>query len=354
MSLTTIARGFGHGLPAEGAPVSIRLVGDRLHIDGWPAIREVRKPSITARRQGDGLLLEWTAGGRPCALLLDKVGVGVTTDWLPETAIRHDAATRGWLWAALFVLVGLPLLLLGLFFGFRAQVVDAVVARIPVHQEQALADQLWKMQRTQLKLIEGSAANKLVEELGARLAAAVPTPYAYRFHLVDDKSVNAFAMPAGYIVVHGGLIARAGSAEEVAGVLAHEIQHVESRHGLRGMVQAMGLSVVWLAVTGDLGGGLAGDWIKELAAMQFSREQEIAADTGGYARLVKAGIDPRGMASFFETLGKQQGSLPEALSLLSTHPASSERSARLRQLMRDAPPLPPLDYDWAKLQASLK
>lgn len=353
-SSTFTARGFGPGLPSAGAPVSLRIAGDRLTIDGWPAISEVQKAALAARPQGDGLLLEWPTHDGKCALLIDKVGAGETAAWLPETPVRHDAATRSWLWAALLFLIGLPLLLLGFFFGFRAQIVDAAVARIPVAQEQALADQLWKLQRAQLKLIEGGAANKAIEEIGARLAAAAPTPYTYRFHLADDQSVNAFAIPAGYIVVHRGLIAQAGSAEEVAGVLAHEIQHVESRHGLRGMVQTTGLSVVWLAVTGDLGGGLAGDWIKDLATMQFSREQEIAADNGGYARLLKAGIDPRGMARFFDTLGKQRGSLPATLSLLSTHPASSERSARLQQLMRDTPALPPLAYDWARLQASLK
>lgn len=136
----------------------------------------------------------------------------------------------------------------------RTRIVDAAVASIPVAKETALAHRLWKARHPLLKLIEGGVANKLVEELGAR----------------------------------------AGSAEEIAGVLAHEMQHVESRHGLRGM------------------------------------------------------------AAFFDTLNKDQGALPEALSLLSTHPASSERSARLRQLMGDAPDLPPLACDWARLRASLK
>ncbi|OHC70343.1 MAG: hypothetical protein A3H93_14015 [Rhodocyclales bacterium RIFCSPLOWO2_02_FULL_63_24] len=355
-------RGFGPGLPPAGAEIQARWSGEVLHLETWPeAGRAVRAEQLTARRQGAGLLLEWDVPGGRCALALDQgVGAGDTAVAIlrrlaPAQAgtARGDARTRAWLWASLFLLLGLPILLLGLFFAFRGELVDLLVTQIPPQQEQRLADEMWTLQRRQLKLIKGSAANQLVEQLGARLAAAAPTPYVYRFHLVDDPSINAFALPAGYIVVHRGLIAKAGSAEEVAGVLAHEIQHVESRHGLRGMVQAMGLSVLWLAVSGDLGGGLAGDWIKHLAAMQFSREQEIAADTGGHARLLKAGIDPRGMASFFDRLGKAQGALPEALSLLSTHPASSERSARLQQLMRDAPPQPALAYDWVKLQASL-
>lgn len=361
-SASFTGRGFGPGLPPAGAEIQARWSGEILHLETWPeAGRTVRAEQLTARRQGAGLLLEWDAAGGRCALAIDQgVGAGDTAAILRRLApaqagtARGDARTRAWLWASLLLLLGLPALLLGLFFAFRGELVDLLVAQIPPQHEQRLADELWKVQRSRMKLIEGRAANTVIEELGARLAAAAPTPYVYRFHLVDDASVNAFAMPAGYIVVHRGLIAKAGSAEEVAGVLAHEMQHVESRHGLRGMVQAMGLSVVWLAVSGDLGGGLAGDWLRELAAMQFSREQEIAADSGGHARLIKAGIDVRGMASFFERLGKEQDALPAALNLLSTHPASGERSARLRQLIGDAPRPPPLAYDWARVQASMQ
>lgn len=350
------ARGFGPGLPAEGAAVTVRLAGERLRIDGWPELGEVRKSQLVARRQGDGLVLEWDAAGGRCALAFDaKVGAGATAEirhWLPATGVHHDAATRGWLWGALFLLVGLPLLLLALFFGFRGEIVDFAVARIPVAQEQALADSLWRMQRTQLRLIEGTAANRFVEEVGARLVAARPTPYAYRFHLADDRTVNAFAMPAGYIVVQRGLIEKAATAEEVAGVLAHEIEHVEQRHSLRGVVQAVGLAALWAAVSGDIAGGMAGQWLQELAGLHFSREQEAAADAGGYARLVAAHIDPRGMARFFATLAAQQAQLPGALNMLSTHPASDARAARLNDLLKDAPTFPPLMVDWPAIQAA--
>jgi len=228
-----------------------------------------------------------------------------------------------------------------------------VVARIPVAQEIKLGEQLWQMQSAQLKLIEGTAANRFLEETGTRLAQAKPTPYRYRFSLADDPGVNAFAMPAGFIVVHRGLIEKAASAEEVAGVLAHEIEHAEQRHSLRALAQELGFTAIWIAVTGDVGGGVAGEWLKGLAGMHFSRAQEIAADAGGYGRLLAAKIDPRGMASFFETLSKQQGDLPGALSLLSTHPASAERAAAIKAQLQTAPSFPPLAYDWAAIRASL-
>jgi len=353
MSESIPARGFGPGLPPEGAAVSVSIVGERMKIAGWPELDAVSRSRLAARHQGDGLLLEWEIPAGRCALLLDKLGAGATAQWLPVASPRHDGATRRWLWAALFLVLGLPVLLLALFFGLRAEIVDFAVARIPLAQEQALADALWNMQRAQLKLIEGTAAQRFVTETGARLVAAKPSPYRYRFHLADDASVNAYAMPAGYVVVQRGLIEKAASAEEVAGVLAHEIEHVEQRHSLRGMVQAVGLSALWLVATGDVGGGLAGQWLKELAGLHFSRAQESAADAGGVARLVAAGIDPRGMASFFAKLADGE-TLPGAVELLSTHPASAERAAKLKVLLQDAPMFPPLAADWRAIQSALR
>lgn len=347
------ARGFGSGLPQEGAPVQLRLAGEQLHIEGWPEVISVDRSEVAVRRQGDGLLLEWQASAGRCAMLLEPQAMGALAAWLPPLTVQRDFATRRWLWGALFLAIGLPLLLLALFFAFRAEIVDAAVAHIPAEQEIKLAEQLWQMQSTHLKLIEGTAANRFLEEVGARLAQARPTPYRYRFSLADDPSVNAFAMPAGYIVVHRGLIEKAASAEEVAGVLAHEIEHAEQRHALRALAQKLGFAVVWIAVTGDVGGGLAGEWLQGLAGMQFSRKQETSADAGGYERLLAAKIDPRGMASFFETLSRQQGDLPGALSLLSTHPASAERAAAIKIQLQAAPSFAPLDYDWAAIRASL-
>lgn len=333
--------------------MQLRLAGEQLHIEGWPEIAAANRSEISARRQGDGLLLEWQAHAGRCALLLGPQAVAAVAAWLPPLAAPHDSATHRWLGFALFLAIGLPLLLLALFFAFRSEIVDAVVARIPVEQEIKLGEQLWQMQGARLKLIEGTAANRFIEETGARLAQARPSPYRYRFFLADDLSINAFAMPAGFVVVHRGLIEKAASAEEVAGVLAHEIEHAEQRHALRALAQELGFAAIWIAVTGDVGGGIAGEWLKGLTGMQFSRTQEAAADAGGYQRLLAAKIDPHGMASFFETLSKQRGELPGALSLLSTHPDSAERATAIRAQLPTAPSFPPLPYDWEAIRASL-
>ncbi len=337
--------------------MTVWITGDRLRVDGWLDMPVLRRSQMRARRQDQRLLLEWSMPEGPCALSIEeKVGADGTAvfplfrDWLPVADGTQDRVTHAWLWGSLGVIIGLPLVILALLFSFRGEVVDTIVARIPVAGERLLADELWKLQRTRLQLIEATAANRFLEHVGTRLVQTQPTSYVYRFYLANEPTINAFALPAGTIVVHRGLIENAQSAEEVAGVIAHEIEHVEQRHSLRAMVQALGFHAVWLAITGDLGAGMAGEGVKHLAGLHFSREQEIAADAGGHARLVAAGIDPHGMVSFFETLAKQQMTIPD---WLSSHPASIERSARLHAQVEKVPAPLPLEYDWSEVKASL-
>ena len=357
------ARGFGPGLPPEGAGVSA-ILSNVLQLESWPesgsriALNklEIRRPSVTQ------LQLTWETNGGRCALVVNSgVGAGETPssdfaevlERLPSAAKSStDHTTRIWVAGIVFVLVVLPLMLLLALFAFRSEMLDWVVAKIPVEQEIKLADKLWQVQGGPLPKIEGTAANLAVEQIGARLVAAAPTPYRYRFFVGKDDSVNAFAMPAGYIVVNAGLIKQAKSAEELAGVLAHEIAHVEQRHAVRGIVQSLGFTALWLTLTGDIGTSVAGVGVRQLAGLHFSREQETAADDGGFARLRAAGISPHGMVSFFSTLQQKGDAIPESMTLLSSHPSSAERSERLQKMLQGLPPVAPLEIDWKAVQQS--
>jgi predicted Zn-dependent protease len=130
--------------------------------------------------------------------------------------------------------------------------------------------------------------------------------------------------------------------EELAGVLAHEVQHVEQRHSLRSLVRSLGVRGAWAALSGDLGGTLAGQAALQLTSLRFSRDAERDADIAGFDALVRLGIDPQGMADFFGTLSSSRTGAPPAW--LSTHPASEARQDKLRQMRaalgaRQFPPL---------------
>jgi predicted Zn-dependent protease len=178
----------------------------------------------------------------------------------------------------------------------------------------------------------------VVQAAFERLRPHAASPgYEFEYAVLESPDVNAFALPGGKFVVFTGLVAQARRPEEVAGVLAHEFQHALLRHSLQRMVRAAGLRAVLALVAGDLEGlGAvvldAGVQIRELS---YGRDQEREADLAAIDLLAAAGIDPAGLPDFFERLAAKEaapggGAGGKALTLLSTHPASLERSTLLR------------------------
>ena len=187
-----------------------------------------------------------------------------------------------------------------------------------------------------------------LEALGRRLIDASKSGQDFEFFLVRDSSLNAFALPGGFIGVHAGLIAAAESESELAGVLAHEIGHVTQRHIARmlgksrdaGIAQMVGLVLAALAARSNpqatpgliaLGQQMAQDQM-----LSFSRDAEREADRIGFDTLTRAGFDPQGMVSFFGRIQRASRVYESAApAYLRTHPLTTERmsdmQARIRQ-----------------------
>ena len=176
-----------------------------------------------------------------------------------------------------------------------------------------------------------------VSNITARLLPVVKdSGYEFKFHIMDDTNVNAFAIPGGHVVILTGLLEAADSGEEVAGVLAHEMAHVTRRHSLRNIVKSAGLLIILQAALGDTSGllGLATEASRFLLQQKFSRDFEREADETGWTYLVQAQVDPRGMTRFFEKLRdlmaeSDTAAMEGALALANTHPTSQERIDRL-------------------------
>lgn len=244
----------------------------------------------------------------------------------------------------LALLLALPLIGIGVFLLNSDRVADWAVKRIPYEQEARLGDLVLAQTRLQMKILDGGPAVDAVSAIGSRLTTG--SLHRYRWFVADRSDVNAFAAPGGVVVVFNGLIRSAGSAEELAGVLAHEVAHAELRHSLRGMVKSLGLRALVSLLTGDASGGVFADAATRLTELRFSREAEREADDDGLRRLVKARIDPNGMLRFYQKLAGERRPSPPPL--LSTHPATGERLERLRrevaQLRENWEPLP-IDID---------
>jgi predicted Zn-dependent protease len=207
--------------------------------------------------------------------------------------------------------------------------------RLPLEWEKPLGDSALTQLRGQYTFLNDRQVLDPFERLAAPLVSApAGTADRYTLYVTTSKEVNAFALPGGIIVFHRGLLERACSAAEIQGVLAHEMAHVQKRHGVLQLVKNLGLE---LAVKQLQGGEsrMLDTLLRDsgqLMSLKFSRDAERSADDLGWELLEQAQINPQGMVDFFGGLMSDAGSgKAAAIPLLSTHPAPQERIDRLRQ-----------------------
>ena len=174
--------------------------------------------------------------------------------------------------------------------------------------------------------------------------------------IVESDKVNAYCLPGGYITVFTGLLAKAESADEVAGVVAHEMAHATKRHGLRQVVQSLSLAVAIQALLGDVTGMAAlGGGIEILIRQGYSRDLESEADAEGLQMMQAAGWSPDGLAAFFERL-EVSGEGPSDPAWFSSHPDPGGRAESIRKQMKSALPgdLQPPEINWDQVRAALE
>lgn len=333
------ARLFGDGLPATGESAVLKIVGATLLVQSGSAQHRASIDSLCLRRVGfdeSGIEFSWTdVDGSRVVQVLDKESVQALLA-LPELASssqwqalragnRRNSVRRFFGWNVVAVIVLFPVLLLLAFIWQADRIAAAAASHIPIEQEVELGDRAFEGMAPSLKLIDSGPDFTAVTTLGQKLTHG--SKYRYRFHVAKSDVINAFALPGGIVVVNSGLIDGTRTPEELAGVLAHEIQHVELRHSLNAVVKQLGLRGLWLLITGDAGSTLAGSTVLQLTSLKFSRDAEEQADGKGFDTLVANGIDPRGMVDFFDVMAaKERVSPPE---LLSTHPTSAGRKQAL-------------------------
>jgi hypothetical protein len=191
--------------------------------------------------------------------------------------------------------------------------------------------------RKEMPLIHDGAVDEWVQSVGRRLVNAIPPEFQhkefnYTFEVVNQKEINAFALPGGPMFLNRGMIEAAKSEGEVAGVMGHEISHVALRHGTAQATkgQKFQLGAILGQVAGAVVGGAAGAIIAQGSQfglgtyfLKYSREYESQADLLGAQILARAGYDPRQMANMFKTIEAQGGaSQPE---WMSSHPNPGNR-----------------------------
>lgn len=246
-------------------------------------------------------------------------------------------------------------LISGMFLWGIPTVVELVTPLIPTSWETALGESVVQQLAPAERRCADSRLRDSMDGIVARLAAARPdSPYHFHVTVVDGPVFNAFAAPGGQIVLFRKMLQSAERPEELAGVLAHEMQHIYRRHAMKALVRDLSIAAIVGAVFGDITGigALAVQAGQTLTTLHYNRETEAEADREGLRLLQAARVDPAGMVRFFETLKKQPGEagLP---AYLSTHPDTDERLAEMKTLAAATPgPSEPLlaDVPWDEVR----
>jgi hypothetical protein len=196
-------------------------------------------------------------------------------------------------------------------------------------------------------LPDNSPETQYIRQVGQKLVNVIPPEYSwpFRFHVIPQKDINAFALPGGEMFVNVGTITAAQNEAQLVGVMAHEMSHVYMMHSAKQMGKAStlqglaGLAGAILGGSSSIWAGLANAGIQIGAGtvmMKYSRTDESQADAVGAIMMYKAGYDPRALADFFKTLAEQSGN--GGPQFLSDHPNPGNRDLAIQKEVAQWPP----------------
>lgn len=251
-------------------------------------------------------------------------------------AVKGLKRQRAKQWVAPVLVLGLLIALIVGIFAAKPWMVDGLSAQVPASWEEKLGDTVFAQYSLNADMVVDSQLEIHMKTLTQALTEYLPDKrYEFKFHVVNDPTLNAFAFPGGHVVFHSGAIRKADAVEELLGVLAHEIAHVNRRHSLKSMINSVGLVLLAQMLIGDSTAlfAILNEAAPYLLNQQFSRDNERDADITGLHYLDLAGIDPNGMKGFFQKIQEAQGAagaVDEKLNFLSTHPSTGERIERIQ------------------------
>jgi predicted Zn-dependent protease len=251
--------------------------------------------------------------------------------------------------------------------AFAAQ--RLLVPRNPVHSDIAkgLDESLGSLMRTQIratqKVVETPRVRKGFAVIVKRLEAALPGPAAeaeglkgksFEVIVLQSPEINAFTLPGDTICVDTGLIRQLHSAEEMAGVLGHELSHAVNRDPLAMLVRRIGIAALLNAVSGGQAGAILGNVAQTLVDVRYGREAEDRADEFSVRLLARAGIAPGAFADALERIRDSEPKEPGLLKYIDPHSPIGERISRARELARRQEVTPRrLGVDWSALVEAL-
>jgi predicted Zn-dependent protease len=202
-----------------------------------------------------------------------------------------------------------------------------------LEKEIALGKQLAQEVERQAKIIDDPVIAEYINRVGQNIVRNSDAKVPFTIKVLDTEEVNAFALPGGFFFVNSGLILKADSESELAGVMAHEIAHVACRHGTRQATKGDLMEIGLIAGSIFTGYGWTGYAVRQLGSLAipmtmltFSRAYEREADFYGLQYLYKSGYDPNSFVDFFEKIETMERKKPGTISkVFATHPMNEDR-----------------------------
>jgi len=347
---------YGGDSPLAGAPVDVVLSGDCLSINAKKI--HVNCDNIIMSVGGfdhNEFFLHWYAptGEAYSLKLMGKTDITFIMANAPPSLKQQfnkwhqRQLSIKLVWASLSGIAGVFVLSLGLLWWQYDAVLSWLTQQVSVRQEEQLGKSVLAQIESNGDLVKQGLAFDTLKNIGKQLT--LNSRYHYQWFIKKDKTVNAFALPGGIIVVNSALLAKADNADELAAVLAHEVQHVEQQHALKNMVNSLGWAAALMVVLGDVNAATA-VIAHQLGNMYFSRDSEDEADRLGLQALIHAKIAPEGMVTLLQKLAKEPGANPPEW--LSSHPDIAQRIKTIQNLLKERPckACQPLLIDWKKIQ----
>lgn len=210
-------------------------------------------------------------------------------------------------------------------------------------EETRISREFRREARKHLVYVNHPEVERYIERIGQRILAAMgPQPFEYRFFVIADRRLNAFAVPGGSIFFYTGLIERARNTSEVAGVMGHEIIHIKGRHMARhsgpdaiSLLSLVGMLLLARSGAGAQAAGAVGQAVSATRQIAYNRQLEMEADTLGVRYMAAAGFDPAGSLGFLKTLDQERSLNPiDIPAYMLTHPVTHERVANVQLVIR--------------------
>ena len=346
---------FGAGLPTAGLPARCKINNDSLQLDYQ--LLNITFDKLTATVGGfdhNQLQLHWQHNDIGYMLIPnDNAGQKALRAALPVAVVKglknwhNSTKAQNLVWNSVLYGAGFLVLLAILIVWQYDRVLTFAANQVSMETEKKLGESiLHSISQSENFLKEGAAVDA-IKKIGTPLTKG--SLYKYQWYVVKDDTINAFAAPGGIIVVNSGLIKKADSANEIAAVLAHEVQHVEQRHALKNMLHGAGVASVVLLVLGDANAVMM-IMAQQVSQQYFSRKVETDADLKGAQLLTKTNIDPSGMPSFFKKLAAEYKDLDRTPEWLSSHPETLQRIKNAEAYVTKNPCKTCVSLSWNKAE----